>query len=245
MNKWTTHLGLSPEGQEEHLRLIKSQKMQDTGWHVCRYLFTIIIINLQDTKLMKVFVGWLTPKESLGSCEVGSTHQNLNTGCPQRLRFGCKTPNSTEGRKEGTPQDLSQDPDISAQRHLAVPEEFVPGHHSFSQGHWESSIAPYIYHTAISFLSVYTRENQSACGDFPGGSVVNDLPASAEDMRFNPWSGKLPHTLGNSARVPPLLKPRSPRTHTPQQEKSPHWEALAPQWRGATRSPQLEKARVQ
>ena len=71
------------------------------------------------------------------------------------------------------------------------------------------------------FNVFYTRENQSACGDFPGCPVVNDLPANAEDMRFNPWSGKLPHTLGNSAHVPPLLTPRSPRTHTPQQEKSP------------------------
>ena len=126
MNEWTTHFGLSPEGQEEQLRLIYSQKMQDAGWQGCGYLFTIIITNLQDAKLMKVLVGWLTPKENLGSCEVGSTHQNLNTGCPQRLKFGCKTPNSTEGRREGTPQNLSQNPDIPAQRHLAVPEEFAP-----------------------------------------------------------------------------------------------------------------------
>ena len=182
--------------KEEQLRLIYSQKMQDAGWQGCRYLFTIIIMNLQDAKLMKVLVGWLTPKENLGSCEVGSTHQNLNTGCPQRLKFGCKTPNS-EGRREGTPQNLSQNPDIPAQRHLAVPEEFAPGHHSFNQCHWESSISPYIYHTAISFVGVYTKENQSTCGDFPGGPVANNLPANAEDMRFNPWSGKIPCTLGN------------------------------------------------
>ena len=30
--------------------------------------------------------------------------------------------------------------------------------------------------------------------DFPGGSVVKNLPSNAGD-RFNPWSGKIPHAV--------------------------------------------------
>ena len=35
---------------------------------------------------------------------------------------------------------------------------------------------------------------KKGCGDFPGGTVVKNLPANAGDMDgFNPWSGKIPH----------------------------------------------------
>ena len=30
-------------------------------------------------------------------------------------------------------------------------------------------------------------------GDFPGGTVVKNLPAKAGDQGFNLWSGKIPH----------------------------------------------------
>ena len=29
--------------------------------------------------------------------------------------------------------------------------------------------------------------------DFPGGAVVNNLPANVGDTGFYPWSGKIPH----------------------------------------------------
>ena len=29
--------------------------------------------------------------------------------------------------------------------------------------------------------------------DFPGGTVVKNLPANAGDTGFEPWSGKIPH----------------------------------------------------
>ena len=54
------------------------------------------------------------------------------------------------------------------------------------------------------------------------------------------------------AHVPQLLSPcaatteaRMPRARAPQQEKPPQWEACAPQWRVASRLPQLEKAHTQ
>ena len=28
---------------------------------------------------------------------------------------------------------------------------------------------------------------------FPGGTVVKNPPANAEDIGFEPWSGKIPH----------------------------------------------------
>ena len=46
---------------------------------------------------------------------------------------------------------------------------------------------------------------------FPGGSVVKNLPAEAQDRDLIPWSGKIPHPLEQQslgaetteARVPP------------------------------------------
>ena len=86
--------------------------------------------------------------------------------------------------------------------------------------------------------------------DFPGGTVVKNLPASAGDRGSSPgpgrshmpWSNKAcaPQllTLRSRACEPQLLSPRAsttearvPRAHAPQQEKPPQWETHTPQWR--------------
>ena len=32
------------------------------------------------------------------------------------------------------------------------------------------------------------------CWDFPGDTVVKNLPANAGNTSYDPWSGKIPHT---------------------------------------------------
>ena len=56
-------------------------------------------------------------------------------------------------------------------------------------------------------------------------------------------------SLRSRARQPQLLSPsattteaHAPRARALQQEKPPQWEARAPRWRVAPRSPQLEKS---
>ena len=76
--------------------------------------------------------------------------------------------------------------------------------------------------------------------DFPGGAVVKNLPANAEDTGSIPGPGRSHMPWSNWARAPQLLSPRAatteahaPRARAPQQEKPPQWEACAPQQRVA------------
>ena len=61
---------------------------------------------------------------------------------------------------------------------------------------------------------------------FPGGAVVKNPPANAEDTGSSPGLGGSHMSRSNGARVPQLLSPRAtntearvPRPHAPQQEK--------------------------
>ena len=84
--------------------------------------------------------------------------------------------------------------------------------------------------------------------DFPGGSVVKNLPANAGDtvqsrIREDPTchgSAKpihhndqacalKPGNYNYGAHVPQLPKPMCSRAHAPQQEKPQKWEAWIPQ----------------
>ena len=47
--------------------------------------------------------------------------------------------------------------------------------------------------------------------DFPGGSVVKNLPACAGDMGSIPSQGRMHMPQSNQAPVPQLLKPALPR----------------------------------
>ena len=60
-----------------------------------------------------------------------------------------------------------------------------------------------------------------ACGASPGDSRVKNLPANAGDKGSIPDPGKSLTALSNSARVPQLLKPPSPRARPLQQERPP------------------------
>ena len=53
-------------------------------------------------------------------------------------------------------------------------------------------------------------------GDFPGGSVVKNLPANAGNTGSIPCPGRFHMPWGNSAGAPQLLKPVGPRAHLPQ-----------------------------
>ena len=87
---------------------------------------------------------------------------------------------------------------------------------------------------------------------FPGGAVVKNLPANAEDTGLSPGQGRSHMPRSNSAHAPQLLSLRSrarepqllsqrattteahaPRACAPQQEKPLQGEACAPQWRVA------------
>ena len=47
--------------------------------------------------------------------------------------------------------------------------------------------------------------------DFPGGAVVKNLPASAEDTRsFDPWSRKIPHA---AEQLSPCTTTTEPACH--------------------------------
>ena len=43
---------------------------------------------------------------------------------------------------------------------------------------------------------------------FPGGAVVENLPANSGDTGFEPWSGRVPHAAEQLAREPRLLSLR-------------------------------------
>ena len=85
---------------------------------------------------------------------------------------------------------------------------------------------------------------------FPGGTVVNNLPANAGDMGSSPGPRRFHTSQSNKAHVPQLLslisrahKPQLlspsaitteahvPRARALQQEKPQQWEARAPQQR--------------
>lgn len=68
---------------------------------------------------MKVTVGWLAPKQDLGSSEVKSTYQSLNSGSPQGLRFGYKIPGFHRWKAAHESWRISG-LGSSAHRHLAI-----------------------------------------------------------------------------------------------------------------------------
>ena len=86
---------------------------------------------------------------------------------------------------------------------------------------------------------------------FPGGSVVKKQPANAEDMSSIPGPGRSHLPWSNEAHEPQLLSLCSRSqglqllqqslsalepVSAPQQDKSPHWEALELQLERSPRS---------
>ena len=95
-----------------------------------------------------------------------------------------------------------------------------------------------LYLNTTYFTSLKNIESE----DFPGGPVVENLPAD-RGHRFDPWPRKIPHTV-RQLRSPQLLKPMHPRTCALHQEKPLEWEACR-QLKSGSHSPQLEKAHMQ
>ena len=90
----------------------------------------------------------------------------------------------------------------------------------------------------LQFFKIGEKKENSR--DFPGGAVVKNLPASAGDTGSSPGPGRSHMPRSNWAREPQLLslratttEARTPRARALQQEKTPQWEARAPQLRVA------------
>ena len=100
--------------------------------------------------------------------------------------------------------------------------------------------------------------------DFPGGAVVKTPSANAGDMGSSPGPGRshmprsneahVPQLLSlcSRARDPQLLSPRAttteahtPGAHAPQQREATTMRSPPTTTKSSTRSPQLEKARMQ
>ena len=64
--------------------------------------------------------------------------------------------------------------------------------------------------------------------DFPGGSVVKNLPASAGGHRFDPWSGRIPHAVGQPGPYATTTEP-VPHNESSQRNEKP----VRHTWRGA------------
>ena len=75
--------------------------------------------------------------------------------------------------------------------------------------------------------------------DFPGGPVVKNLPASAEDMGLS-LVQEDPTCRRASKPVPCTTEVCAPRTCVPQ-EKTHQWEVQVPQLESSPCSPRLEK----
>ena len=82
---------------------------------------------------------------------------------------------------------------------------------------------------------------------FPGGAVVESLPANAGDYGFEPWSGKIPHaaeqqnpwaTTTEPARLEPVLRNKSGRDSERPAHRDEEWPPLA-----ATREKALAQKR--
>ena len=59
--------------------------------------------------------------------------------------------------------------------------------------------------------------------------VVKNPPANAGGHRFDPWSGKIPHALGQLSPCITTTEAHVCRAHKPQQGTPPQWEACIPQ----------------
>lgn len=61
----------------------------------------------------------------------------------------------------------------------------------------------------------YIKKKKKKTTDFPGGPVVTNLPADAENTGSISALGRSHMPQGNQARVPQLLKPMHSRAHVP------------------------------
>ena len=130
-----------------------------------------------------------------------------------------------------------------------------PRSHTAATGHPSCALTKFLMHrNCQKFKKKKGRE-------FPGGSVVKNLPASARDMDSNPDPGRPHRPRSSKARVlqllslcsgawelqllsphAELLQPMCPRACAPQQEKSQQWEAYRLKLESSPCLPRLEKS---
>ena len=86
------------------------------------------------------------------------------------------------------------------------------------------------------YTSIKIKWGQKHLRGFPGGAVVENLPANAGDMGSSPGPGRSHMLRSGWARASQPLSPHAttteahePRAHALQQERPPWWEACAPQ----------------
>ena len=99
-------------------------------------------------------------------------------------------------------------------------------------------------YTEIPAIIIAKKKKKGRRWGFPGGSVVKNLPASAEGTGSIPDPGRSPASQSNKARAPQPLSPRTETTeaHVPSSPGSETREASAMSSpRIGPHSPQLEK----
>ena len=84
---------------------------------------------------------------------------------------------------------------------------------------------------SVLLSSIYIKK--ALCWDFPGGPVVKNLSAKCKGHGFDPWSKKIPHTVGQLSQWATTAEALMPRACAPRQQKPPLRETQAPQWRAA------------
>ena len=82
-------------------------------------------------------------------------------------------------------------------------------------------------------------------GGPPWWTSGKESTCQCREHGFNPWSGKIPHALGQLNPSARTTEVHTPRARALQQEKPLQWEAHSLQLESGPHSPQPEKARVQ
>ena len=100
---------------------------------------------------------------------------------------------------------------------------------AFSEPHKMSHIIFLLYTQPLSINQIFLSDTETCLSfstlkktnhGFPWWSSGKESTCQCRGHRFDPWSGKIPHAMGQLARVPQLLKPTHPRACT-LQEKPP------------------------
>ena len=91
-------------------------------------------------------------------------------------------------------------------------------------------------HLSLELWSSNYSVHKTYSGGFPGGAVVENLPANAGDTGFEPWSGKIPHaaeqlgpwaTITEPARLEPVLRNKRGRNSERPARRDEEWPPLA------------------
>ena len=108
---------------------------------------------------------------------------------------------------------------------IALPEVLsliITGRSNFCANHW-----------LIHWIKANHHQREQKSRGFPGGAVVENLPANAGDTGSSPGLGRSHMPRSNWAREPQLLRLRVWSLCSATRERLRQWEAHAPRWRVA------------